>query len=325
MIEPGAKKVVESILKELGEPPWDLRVLARQSGLYLQDVIQTLPGYEVVELIYELKRSLALLDSFVKDIVTQVELFRGIDELDVLDKWFDSNSKLLSIRFNVSKAVFGAASAAAALRDLQGHICGMKDGRIVKGKEQYVCASEYKNTLTEISGESGLADFVFHLRNYTNHRRFLTSDGMVSTSINGTRKKFVLLRSKLLKSDFWKPASLAFIRSNRDVDVEQVFVDYSAIANELVNWFVETLRREHKEKVDEYARCHEMVFYVLHSYSISFRAIRNDSPPLEPFSAPEIADICSKKDRYSIAMKMKKHAEKKVKIDPIELYFMGVN
>lgn len=286
--------------------------------MYTMEAIKVLPGYKIVELIYELKRTLVLLRSYVDDIENIFDNFKNVDELD---HWFETESSLLALRFDISKAAFGAASTAYALRELQGYVCGTKQGEVKKGMKQYISPESYSSVRSKIAGDSGLADFVFHLRDYSTHRSVISADWEVRYGESEQQKSFLLKQDKLLKNDFWTPASRKFIKQNGDVDVKEVFVRYYEIAKSLTDWFTMELQSQHDEILKEYIQCLSVAYYARLSYEISLRRSREDLPTTKPFSETEIDEICSSSDRYELALTIQRLAEGKYNIDPVDIVF----
>lgn len=318
---------IEYFLEQLGESPWDLRTLTSINIGYADEVLQTLPGYRAVEAIYDLRGTVSRMESFISDIKTHISSFTDDTSLG---SWYQTNSEILNIRFNVGKAIFGAASSAYALRELQNYVCGIeskqqKSAREKRGEEkiQFVDEQEYTTKRKALAGDTGLTDFIFHLRNYSTHRRFINSDWQITRnySIQEVNHRFILKKDKLLLNPEWTTASRNFILRNGNIDIEEVFQNYFLISRSLTDWIISKIHENNKDDISEYVRCHSIAFYTLLSYSVGLNNSRKDQPALQPFNESEIDLICKQNDRFEKALMVQKIADEKYHIDPIDIIF----
>ncbi|WP_321404921.1 hypothetical protein [Maridesulfovibrio sp.] len=241
------------ILQNLGDQPWCLKSISNSflaSYSSTKSVIRDLQGFKVLEAIYDLKKTHALLKSCVDDLMIEIGKF---EQTEYTPTWNDVGTDFEKIRFNVSKAVFSTASSASALRDLQNVI-----------KDKYADKDEFNASLLEVLDGSHISDFVFSLRNYSVHRCFLLADWQYKYDFEGgpNIRNFLLKKDRLLQFKKWNAGARTFINRCEEVDVKTIFQEYIDKVNIFNDWVVDHLQSKWCSEIDEYARYEKMIFCV---------------------------------------------------------------
>jgi hypothetical protein len=113
--------------------------------------------------------------------------------------------------------------------------------------------AEYERRKLSTFADSGVAQFVLRLRNYTLHRRLPIARGRLSWTEDQDLNSMIFLeRDELLRWDEWSPPARRYLQdASDDVNLAEVVDEYSSAVVEFNTWFGEEYVRGHLRAFDE--------------------------------------------------------------------------